>query len=359
MVIKRDNIVRIGDIYIYTRVSTHGQADTGLPKQKEDITTWLDDNNLQSRDHYEDIGSSYNNDNALKSLNRLSRKVGKNDLVIISSISRLGRNTLQVIKVLEKFKRIGAKIYAVRENLYWNANKYDNTKFQNVVIRSRENSDTLSLKSKEVHDYICSNGGYSGKPPYGFNIGRDDNNIPVLMPNNIEIKTINFIKDQYENKKKLFYEIAFMLNDKYGDKRGYIWNTNNVKYVYQHNLVDMESSMNSFYQSKSSSPGYGPEPVLTRSGSGATLTRSGSGATLSRSGSGATLSRSGSGATLSKAWSASGTSKRPGLYNAPESPKISYKSKFKVNKDIDEDDVNIKMNKLNISQKKGYGCSMS
>lgn len=345
MVINRDNIVKTEDIFIYTRVSTPRQADTGLPRQKEDITTWLQDNKLSPRNHYEDIGSSYNNDNALKSLNRLSRIVRINDLVIISSISRLGRNTNQVIKVLEKFKRVGAKIYAVHEQLYWNSNKYDNTKFQNIVIKAREKSDTLSLKSKEVHDYISSNGGYCGKPPYGFNIGRDDNNIPILVPNNIEIKTINFVKDQYENKKKSFHEIAFTLNDKYADKRGYIWNITNVKYVYQHNSVDMESSMNSFYQPKSASPG-------------AMLTRSGSGASLSRSGSGTTLSRSGSNTSLSKSWSATGTLKRSGLYNAPESPKISYKSKFKVNKDIDEDDVNIKMNKLNISQKKGYGCSM-
>jgi DNA invertase Pin-like site-specific DNA recombinase len=352
MVIKRDNIVKVEDIYTYTRVSTYGQADTGLPRQKEDINTWLHDNKLSSRDHYEDIGSSYNNDNALKSLNRLSRRVRRNDLVIISSISRLGRNTLQVIKVLEKFKRIGARIYAINENLYWNSNKYDNTKFQNIVIRSREKSDTLSLKSKEVHNYISSNGGYYGKPPYGFNIGRDDNNIPILVPNNIEIKTINFIKDQYENKKKSFHEIAFMLNDKHDDKRGYIWNTANVKYVYQHNLVDMESSMNSFYQPKLSSPG----SVLSRSGSSTTLSRSGF-ATKN-----ASLSRSGSNSSL---------------HNAPESPKFSYKSKFKASRNInvdtnnnrynnnsdrdsdsDDKEVNIKMNKLNISQKKGYGCTM-
>lgn len=353
MVIKRDNIVKVDNIYTYTRVSTPGQSDTGLPRQKEDITTWLHDNKLSHLDHYEDIGSSYNNDNALKSLNRLSRRVRSNDLVIISSISRLGRNTLQVIKVLEKFKRVGARIYAINENLYWNSNKYDNTKFQNIVIRSREKSDTLSLKSKEVHNYISSNGGYCGKPPYGFNIGRDDNNIPILVPNNIEIKIINFVKDQYENKKKSFHEIAFTLNDKYADKRGYIWNTTNVKYVYQHNLVDMESSMNSFYQPKLSSPG----SVLTRSGSATTLSRSGfvtKGTALSRSGSNSSL------------------------HNVPESPKFSYKSKFKAsrntnvdtnrytntnnnNSDGDSDgdkEVNIKMNKLNISQKKGYGCTM-
>lgn len=349
MVIKRDNIVKVDNIYTYTRVSTPGQADTGLPRQKEDITTWLHDNKLSQRDHYEDIGSSYNNDNALKSLNRLSRRVRRDDLVIISSISRLGRNTLQVIKVLEKFKRVGARIYAINENLYWNSNKYDNTKFQNIVIRSREKSDTLSLKSKEVHNYISSNGGYCGKPPYGFNIGRDDNNIPILVPNNIEIKTINFVKDQYENKKKSFHEIAFMFNDKHDNKRGYIWNTANVKYVYQNNLVDMESSMNSFYQPKLSNPG----SVLTRSGSGASLSRYGF-ATK-----GASLSRSGSNSSL---------------HNAPESPKFSYKSKFKAsrninvdtnnrdrdnnNSDSDDKEVNIKMNKLNISQKKGYGCTM-
>jgi len=349
-------------VYTYCRVSTQKQAETGLPKQDEDCCDGLQRLKINRCEKFVDIGSSYRNGNTLKNLNRLIRKLRKNDLIIVPRISRLGRNVLQVISALEKVRRSGALIYAVYENLFWNKSKYENTKFQNIVIKAREKSDTLSIKAHEVYNHITSNGGYYGKPAYGFTIDRNEDNIPILIPNNDEIKIINFIKDQYENKKVDFYHIATMLNDKNTDKRGYVWNTQNVKRVYQYNVIDMDSSMNSVYQ-----PNKG---MLTRSLSSATLQRSGSGSSLYRtnSGSGTSLYRTGSGSTLNK------------KYNIPESPTSTYKSKFKVSRmsmsknkksddegysDSDSDvDIHIKMKKLDIAPnkaKKGYnyGCTMS
>ncbi len=335
--------------YMYTRVSTQKQEDTGLPRQYEECKDALQKLKITTFEEYVDIGSSYRNSNALYNLNRLLRKIQKNDLIVVARISRLGRNVLQVISALEKVRRKGALIYAVYENLFWNKNKYENTKFQNVVIKSREKSDTLSMKARDTYNYITSNNGYYGKPSYGFSIGRNEQNIPILVPNDDEIKIINFIKDQYENKKSTFFHIATTLNDKGTNKKGYEWTVLNVKRVYQYNLIDMDSSMNSVYQPD--------KRMLTRSNSGLSLHRTGSGSSLHRSGSGTAFN----------------TYKKQCI---PDSPTQTYKSKFKVTNMYkggvgvggggiggggagEQEQLQTKMKKLDITSKKGYGCSMS
>jgi DNA invertase Pin-like site-specific DNA recombinase len=330
----------INNVYMYNRVSTQNQAETGLPKQYEECKECLQKFKINNFEEYVDIGSSYRKSNALYNLNRLLRKVVKNDLIIVASISRLGRNVPQVMSALEKVRRKGALIYAVYESLFWNKHKYENTKFQNIVIKAREKADTLSMKARDVYNHITSNGGYYGKPSYGFSIDRNEHNIPILVPNNDEIKIINFIKDQYENKKSTFYRIANTLNERGTDKKGYVWTVQNVKRVYQYNVIDMDSSMNSFYQ-----PDKG---MLTRSGSGTLLHRTNSNSSFT-------------------------ANKKQCI---PDSPPQTYKSKFKPSNlskysnnsknrnkgsgsEEEEEYVQNKMKKLDITSKKGYGCLMS
>ena len=327
------------NVYTYTRVSTQKQADTGLPRQDEECRDGLQKLKITKFEEYVDIGSSYRKSNALYNLNRLLRKVQKNDLIVVARISRLGRNVSQVISALEKVRRKGAFIYASYENLFWNKIKYENTKFQNIVIKSREKSDILSMKARDTYNHITSNNGYYGKPSYGFSIGRNEHNIPILVPNDEEIKIINYIKDQYENKKSTFYHIATTLNDKGTNKREYEWTVLNVKRVYQYNLIDMDSSMNSVNQQY--------KGMLTRSNSGTSLHRTGSGSSLHRTGSGSSIN----------------TYK---MHCIPDSPTQTYKSKFKVSNmykggggDNEQEQIQTKMKKLDITPKKGYGCSMS
>jgi DNA invertase Pin-like site-specific DNA recombinase len=391
------------NVYIYTRVSTRKQADTGLLKQNEECKDSLQKLKITNFEEFVDIGSSYRNSNTLYNLNRLLRKIQKNDLIVVAYISRLGRNVLQVISALEKVKRKGALIYAVYENLFWNKNKYENTKFQNVVIKAREKSDILSMKAHDVYNHITSNNGYYGKPSYGFSIDRDENNIPILVPNDEEIKIINFIKDQYENKKSTFYHISNILNDKGTNKRGYVWTVLNVKRVYQYNLIDMDSSMNSVYQpdkrmltrsnsgtllhrtgsnsslhrtgSNSSLHGTGTNSSLYGTGTNSSLHRTGSNSSLYGTGTNSSLHRTGTNSSLHRTGSNSS-------FNAykkqciPDSPPQTYKSKFKVSnmskgvracddeddEDDDEDEdqkyIQNKIRKLDITPKKGYGCTM-
>lgn len=345
--------VPYNNVYIYNRVSTPKQSDTGLPKQHEECTNYLQKQKITKYEEYVDIKSSYKNSNALYNLNRLIRKIQKNDLIVIARISRLGRNVLQVISALEKVKRKGALIYSVYENLFWNKNKYDNTKFQNIVIKAREKSDILSIKSHDTYNYITSNNGYYGKPAYGFSVGRNENNIPILVPNDQEIRIINFIKDQYENNKMTFFNIANTLNEKGTNKRGYEWNVLNVKRVYQYNVIDMDSSMNSVYQPD--------KKVLTRSNSGSLLHRSNSGSFMHRSGSGTSLHKIGSSSTIHRTSSLSGFNSYK-KQHIPESPTQTYKSKFKTyyHEESDEEEtIKNKIKNMDISKSNNYTCNIN
>jgi putative DNA-invertase from lambdoid prophage Rac len=341
------------NVYMYNRVSTQKQAETGLPKQYEECTIGLQKLRIIKFEEYVDIGSSYRNSNALYNLNRLLRKVEKNDLIVVARISRLGRNVLQVISALEKVRRKGALIYAAYESLFWNKNKYENTKFQNIVIKAREKSDTLSMKARDTYNYITGNNGYYGKPSYGFSIGRDENNIPILVPNDEEVRIINFIRDQYENNKSTFFNIANTLNEKGINKRGYVWNVSNVKRVYQYNVIDMDSSMNSVYQPD--------KKMLTRSSSGSLLHKSSSGTSLHRTSSGSSLHRTGSGSSLHRTGSLSGFSayKKQCI---PESPTQTYKSKFKTyyHEESDEEEtIKNKIKNMDISKSYNYTCNIN
>jgi hypothetical protein len=62
-----------------------------------------------------DIASSYNDINALKNLNKLMKKIQENSVIIVSDISRLGRNCFQVFNMLKKVKT-GESIKIIEED---------------------------------------------------------------------------------------------------------------------------------------------------------------------------------------------------------------------------------------------------
>ncbi len=157
------------NFYIYSRVSSKKQASDsshGLDSQEElceqylkNIYNFNDKKILDNVNYYCDIGSSYSNPKALHQLALLSKQIEPDSLILISEISRLGRNVRQVINLLKVFEDKNCKIISVSEGLCFNKNKLINKQFYQKIIDAERESDLISIRTTNANKIIKSKGG--------------------------------------------------------------------------------------------------------------------------------------------------------------------------------------------------------
>lgn len=98
-------------IYAYLRVSTHGQ-DT--KSQKMDVLTYAQTNKLIIDDFIEIEMSSSKSQQARK-IDSLKSKLKKDDTLIVAELSRLGRNMLEILNLVNELNKKGVKIIFTRQ----------------------------------------------------------------------------------------------------------------------------------------------------------------------------------------------------------------------------------------------------
>ncbi|MDR3000970.1 MAG: recombinase family protein [Fibromonadaceae bacterium] len=99
-------------IYGYVRVSTvHQNVENGLFEiakfaQKEgfSVDKWVTEQISSKKDLKE------------RKLNNLLRKVKKNDIIVATEISRLGRNMLEIMDILSVCLKKGCQVWTIKEN---------------------------------------------------------------------------------------------------------------------------------------------------------------------------------------------------------------------------------------------------
>ena len=106
------------NFYIYSRVSTGKQAknsSTSLGDQRKLCNEFIKKYYSSDVDIsiYEDIGSSFNNKQVLYQLNKLVSHMLDNSVIIISKVSRLGRNYKQVTNILRKIVKKKSFVIAI------------------------------------------------------------------------------------------------------------------------------------------------------------------------------------------------------------------------------------------------------
>jgi len=98
--------------YGYMRVSTDKQT---AENQRFEIRAFAARNNLAIDEWIVETISSAEHLKKRK-LCRLIKKVGRNDLIITSELSRLGRNLMQVMGILNNLMDAGAKVWTIKDN---------------------------------------------------------------------------------------------------------------------------------------------------------------------------------------------------------------------------------------------------
>lgn len=99
-------------IYGYIRVSTDRQT---VENQRFEINKFCKANGLQV-DKWISETISGTKDVGKRRLGKLLRGVRKDDIIICSEISRLGRSLFMVMSVLNRCMEIGAKVWTVKDN---------------------------------------------------------------------------------------------------------------------------------------------------------------------------------------------------------------------------------------------------
>lgn len=220
-------------IAIYTRVSTGAQAYSGKNGLSIQLTTCkMYCNkvlNTQRFSHYEDIGTSYRGKSILANQNRMIKQLQENSIILMYSVSRMGRDLEQSVKFLTSLKRKGIKVIAVTDNSCYGKTRLLDKQFYYRMIHAEEKSDLKAEKMRVRNNLIISMGGYVGGIPYGYDINKM-NGIPMLTKNNREQKIITNIKTLLK-KHQTKTDIAIYLNNKGFDKRGRLWTARNISTV--------------------------------------------------------------------------------------------------------------------------------
>lgn len=99
-------------IYGYIRVSTDRQT---VENQRFEIKRFCSDNNLQVDKWISETTSGAKEVNKRR-LGKLLKGVRKDDIIICSEISRLGRSLFMIMSILNHCMEIGAKVWTVKDN---------------------------------------------------------------------------------------------------------------------------------------------------------------------------------------------------------------------------------------------------
>jgi len=98
-------------VYAYLRVSTDKQT---VENQRFEILKFAQHRNLDISKWVEETISS-KKDLAVRSFGKLLNKLHSGDILIVSEISRMGRNLMQIMSILHQCMEMQVTVYAIKE----------------------------------------------------------------------------------------------------------------------------------------------------------------------------------------------------------------------------------------------------
>jgi DNA invertase Pin-like site-specific DNA recombinase len=222
-------------ICVYTRVSTRKQSGDekhGLSSQKEICNDYINKcySSNTNISYLEDVGSSYKSKLILNDMGKMIRKIKPRTLIIVTEVSRLGRNYKMVKSILKKISKKGARIVSICENLVYGQSRIKDKLFIKKVIDSEKESDVISMRVKNTQAYIKRNGGYIGKPPFGYKIIKNSRHIPILTENSEDFVLIEYIVD-LTNQGFPYDTISKLMNGKGLLCKNKLWNNTKIKNI--------------------------------------------------------------------------------------------------------------------------------
>lgn len=97
---------------------------------------------------------SARNGNNLPELNAILDIMEPGDILVIYTVDRLSRNTLEGIDFLERLTKKGCHIESVLERITYNADSiYDRFRFRDIINHAELESDRISVRTRRSHTH--------------------------------------------------------------------------------------------------------------------------------------------------------------------------------------------------------------
>ena len=170
-------------IYGYTRISTDQQ---NTENQKHEIQTFVKSQKIKIDKWVDEIISSRK---SLKErqLGKLLKHLKKGDILIASELSRLGRNLLEVMGILQSCLEKDCQIWTLKENYKLGADIQSKVLAFAFSLAAEIERQLISQRTKESLKRIKDEGKHLGRP-FGFNYNKLDakkSKIQELLSKNI------------------------------------------------------------------------------------------------------------------------------------------------------------------------------
>ncbi len=148
-------------IFSYIRVSTDTQT---IQHQKDEIQRYCDLNNLTIDTNIE-IEISSRKDTRARKIDELLEQLNKNDILIVTELSRLGRNTGEVINLIDMILKKGVEVRILKQNLFIKESDPMNKMMITMLSMFSEfERDIISQRTKEALKGLKEKGVKLGKP---------------------------------------------------------------------------------------------------------------------------------------------------------------------------------------------------
>lgn len=134
-------------IYGYLRVSSDEQD---INNQKLGVEKFAEQHGWKIESYITDEGVSGTKDPSKRSLGKLLSKIKKGDIVVCSEISRLGRNLLMIMSILQNIMKRNAMLYTVKDNYILGDNIQSTVLAFAFGLAAQIERDMISMRTKEA-----------------------------------------------------------------------------------------------------------------------------------------------------------------------------------------------------------------
>lgn len=170
-------------IYGYCRISTSHQT---LLNQKHEIQAFVDKNNIKIDKWHDEVISSRKPLNERK-LGKLLKKLKKGDILIATELSRLGRNLLEVMSILQSALERECQVWTLKENYRLGSDISSKILAFAFSLASEIERQLISDRTKNSLQRLKDEGRHLGRP-FGFTyqkLEKKHNKIKELLDKNV------------------------------------------------------------------------------------------------------------------------------------------------------------------------------
>ena len=187
----------------YLRISTERQSNFSIDGQEMSTKSWCERNDVVIVDTFIDEGYSARNFDR-PDFQRLTRFIAQHyrtvDFLVVNSFDRFSREAGEAIVHIKKLqKQFAIKVVSVSEGVTFDADDPGSFFYAGLMLlkgedeiirnRSRINLGIYTAKKKE--------GRYLGAAPYGYKNTKDENNKPIIIPDESRAYIIKYIFNAY------------------------------------------------------------------------------------------------------------------------------------------------------------------